>query len=62
MVFEFNTTGIGHLAAHAGGEFMIFDGASLTTAADDYGVTGRRPALGRRAAMPTTTMLARKAT
>jgi hypothetical protein len=26
MVFEFNTTGMGHLAAHAGGEFMIFDG------------------------------------
>jgi len=25
MVFEFKTTGIGHLAAHAGAEFVIFD-------------------------------------
>jgi hypothetical protein len=62
IVFEFNTTGIGHLGAQAGAEFVIFDGASWTTAADDYGETGRRPAPGSRAAMPTTTMLARKAT
>jgi hypothetical protein len=59
MVFEFNTAGIGHLAARGGGLRHLRHGAGIVVpmaesgeAATDWLTSLRYPPLGRRALQP----------